>query len=200
MIRAVQAPIPPVPPEPSWLGNAQAGLIVAAILGLGYAWQNRRRARGKLAFIAGLASIALVIYFSFFRGYAISLPSLPGFVVRPVPAWKPFLIGFIIPCALIGACFLALAKATPSRATPTEQWAGLNEDDRTVLTKMWASEGMYLQRHERAEFERQWGHARWNTLRHSLETKGLVRWDWHGDYSLSDSARHMLAEVVGAQR
>ncbi len=80
-------------PEPSWLGNAQAALLVAAIAGPATVWRRYRSwwVRGATVFACVFASV--VVGYQTVKGNLGTL--VPPFVLSPVPGWA-LMIAFAV--------------------------------------------------------------------------------------------------------
>jgi hypothetical protein len=101
-------------PEPSWLGNAQADIIAAAILGLpAVCWKFRFRWLGWLALVVWLLAVAVLVYHTV-HGNLGTL--VPPFVLSRFPGWA-LIIAFAVG-ALAGAGVVRFASR-PSHMPPT---------------------------------------------------------------------------------
>jgi len=101
-------------PEPSWLGNAQAGLIDAAILGLPAVWwKYRSRWIGTLAPALWVLAVGVLGYHTI-KGNLGTL--VPPFVLSQVPGWA-LIIAFAAG-ALAGVGLVRLGSRPPQERPP----------------------------------------------------------------------------------
>src|SRR6266545_5095497 len=180
------------PPEPSWLGNAQAGLIDAAILSLPVVvYKYRRRWFGWLTGIVWLACVAVLVSYSV-RGQGLTF--VPALLTRSVPAWKALLIALVI--AGIGAAILWLRQRprAPSEPLPIEVWNDLSDDGRDVLVYAWTKTDGRLSRSHVHQLELSLG-AGWHTVANHLQSEGLLRPVFGGQYRLTQRAWDVLSKV-----
>lgn len=172
-------------PEPSWLGNAQAGLIDAAILGLPVVWWKARSRWARWpAFVVWALAVSVVVYHTI-KGNLWTL--VPPFVISQFPGWG-LIIAFMLG-ALAGGAAIRFgnrrAQELPAEPPPVEispkveidthktLWQTLNPNEREALESLWNRAGQFLFLYQ-LDWRDRWGVPEYNAAIHNLKQMGLI--------------------------
>jgi hypothetical protein len=179
-------------PPPDWLGNLTGTVLGAAVIALATAaWKNRHKPNGPRAVVGVLVLLGLATY-ALASGHLHMV--VPPFLIAQVPAWLAVLIG--LGFAGIGAVIVWLrqGRRVPSERLPVEVWNGLSDDARDVLAYAWTKTDGRLSRSHVHQLELSLGPG-WHTAANHLQSEGLLRPVFGGQYSLTQRARDVLSKA-----